>query len=188
MRLSYRLAVIVMFITQFTLVPVTGSTALAAREQASAKPHLGPLPTNCPRGPTPRPHAPGFTIVGGSPVWTHFLVGSGPSPLAPTSGHKRWGWEFKLGWSLEPDAKSSVTIRGWNIKNGKPIWFASNDSQGVVRRLVIDPQKAQNEEFEGWLFFPAEMYVPSAGCYAFYAQWKDGGWILPFSVGQKRSQ
>lgn len=169
------------------------SSTLAAHKSV---PTLGPIPSNCPPTAHEQVVHGGSHVFGSSPVWAG-IYGNAPFSdrqvgrihLGPLSIHTRHGWGFKVLWWIEPSLASKVTIHGWHLGTGQRMWFnqEGNRPDGTPlqqkRSGIIDPTQATPDQ-EGWKFYPSMEYIPSAGCYVLFAQWKEGAWALLFAMGR----
>lgn len=150
------------------------------------KPRLGPLPQNCPSA-----HAQIFGtwhVYGGPPVWAAGIDETGRIHVYPKAKHTRHGWGFKLGWWNEPSLTTKAVVHGWNLSTGQRMWFnQKGDTNGIPleqkKNGLLDPGKGSIGD-NGWRFHASEEFIPSAGCYVLYAQWKSGGWALPLAIGR----
>lgn len=105
----------------------------------------------------------------------------------------RYGYPQKVFWQLARGAHGPVTVRGWNLRTGQPMWFGIPlDREGFghifVRRVMLVTEHNQVANVgppTGRIYFTAlnGIFVPAAGCYMIRAQWKTGSWTLPFAAG-----
>ena len=154
-------------------------------------PQLDPIPINCPAGPKPTRFWAGGPGVGNSLVRLAFdgRWEAGPSVrlhLAP-SGQRHDPAYFKILPFLQLAAKRVITLRGWNLGTGRPIVWQS-EHNGVTARNVLDPARSAvqpESASHGWAEAGlAATLFPSAGCYVFFAQWRDGALLIPVAAGR----
>jgi hypothetical protein len=183
-------------IALLALFPVTVLPALGASSAQPARPrvspNLGAVPGNCPAGANPHNVNPaGGSWIGSGPVQAVGLW-RGPQDVLPVGGRQRYGYPQKVLWLVGRKLHQDVTVRGWNLRTGQRVWFGFTD-QGPYRSTPVpvgilyyryptamstDPVFARR-----WFGYSSLIFVPAAGCYVLYAQWRTGGWIVPFAAG-----
>ncbi len=177
---------------------LTGQAHAATR--ATAIPTLGRIPTDCPPG-SPRTvlgkvYGTGSSVTGYGAFPVAGLAFDGPHATLqfsrnPQMLHLSWqppyGWIHKMLWFMNPSHKGRVTLRGSELRGGRPVWFVlDGPGQKETRLAVLDPQhQAVVPGPRGaWPQFPGYMYVPHAGCYSIVAQWSGGQETIAFAAGQ----
>lgn len=166
--------------------PAPGTAPVTARP---APPPLGMAPTTCPSNPPPTalPHGLGGAI-GMSPVW---VIGFTPGlRLHLGDPHLLWrdahGWARKVAWVIGPPHPPRVTLQGWRLGTGVPLWFQIG-GQAPRATPVLDPQHpgaVSPQQAAGWAVFPSYLILPRAGCYVLQASWPGGLWRLSFAAGR----
>lgn len=152
---------------------------------------LGSVPPYCPSGANPHHVNPaGGSWLGRGPVQAISLW-HGPQGVLPVGGKQKPGYPQKVLWLVKRSLHQDVTLRGWNLRTGVPISFEL--SQGPSSQQVVTTAPLLNWRHPGavnnapayrpWRDYPSELYIPAAGCYVLYAQWRAGGWVVPFSAG-----
>jgi hypothetical protein len=87
---------------------------------------------------------------------------------------------MKILWAMAPGTTDVVTLHGWNLATGARVLF---DLKGVEKVGQLDPRLG-GSGMDGWGGFPSEEYLPSAGCYVLFAQWRTGAWMIAFAFGR----
>jgi len=172
-----------------TLVPTATPTPTPTPLVASAA-DVGPVPQNCPPGPTPKnvdpsEFGPG---VGGSPVWA--IGFAGPHATIHLKGASedpslvQYGWEYKILWSVGPNYTHPVVLGGGSLSGGTPLRFQIGD-QTPTAAPVLDPRYPGTNTGSdvGWAEFPSYLLIPKAGCYYLEASWPGGSWRITFAAG-----
>jgi hypothetical protein len=172
-----------------TVVPAATPTPTPTSLAASAA-NVGPVPQNCPPGPTPKnvdplEFGPG---VGGSPVWA--IGFAGPHATIHLNGLSedpslvQYGWNYKILWSVGLNYTHPVVLRGGLLSDGTPLWFRIGD-QPPVTAPVLDPRYpgTLTGSDAGWAEFPSYLLIPKAGCYYLEASWPGGSWRITFAAG-----
>jgi hypothetical protein len=170
------------------------TTAARAEAQNRNLSSSGPgvIPRVCPPGPTPARVTPvGGPAIGRRPVWAapdglwkggrYLRLYLGDRRYL-YSVHNRWGWGYKLLWLLAPRTTGTITIRGWNIATGSPMWFQIAPARIATTHAMLNPRLGSQLP-RGWKFFSSGFEVPAAWCYRLEARWATGGWTIPFAVG-----
>ena len=94
-------------------------------------------------------------------------------------------------WAVAPHTAGKILLRGWNLRTGAAIWFSLSGAP-PTRGATIGPRRegaqavmpnGQQVNMHSWRGFPSGIYIPSAGCYVLFAQWRTGSWIVPFAAG-----
>jgi len=170
---------------QSTLAPSSSPTPLVASAA-----NIGPVPQNCPPGPTPKNVDPSVfgAGVGGSPVWA--IGFDGPHATAHLNGWSedlslvQYGWNYKILWSVGRDYTHPVVLRGGLLSGGTPLWFRIG-ARTPTMTPVLDPQHPGTSTGSdvGWAEFPSYLLIPKAGCYYLEAQWPGGSWRITFAAG-----
>lgn len=152
---------------------------------------LGPVPQNCPPGPTPQSIDKHFgAAVGGAAVWgvgfdgPHATLEWHPAYVVPT--HQPDGWDHKLIWIVQQSVKGLVTIHGANLSDGTPLAPVADDedSASTLTMLVLNPQDPKiNNRADQWDELPGSLDIPKAGCYYLEASWPGGSWRITFAAG-----
>ncbi|HZU12373.1 MAG TPA: hypothetical protein VFB58_06000 [Chloroflexota bacterium] len=75
-------------------------------------------------------------------------------------------------------------MRIWSLRTGKLAWSTINRNQSATRVGTLLVEKGDPTNPNGWWGETAAVYFPSAGCYAFFAQWKGGAWLIPYAAGR----
>ncbi len=156
---------------------------------ASAK--LGPVPQDCPPGPTPQSIDGAFgPVVGVSPVWAGNFIGPHATlawyPPVTSAIHNQYGWPHKLLWVVEDNVKGFVTIHGANLRDGSPLRPDAEQeaATSTPTTLVLDPQDPNLiNHADQWAEFPGSLTIPKAGCYYLIATWPGGSWRITFAAG-----
>lgn len=123
-----------------------------------------------------------------APVWVVGFSSGLTLRMGPPQdlGHTRYGWEIKMAWLVGPHATQHVTLRGWALRGGVPLWFQLGGNRPTTAP-ILDPQHpvawAPNLP-AGWAFFPSYLLIPQAGCYAVQARWPGGMWQVAFAAGR----
>lgn len=154
---------------------------------------LGPAPQHCPPSVSLQDFdAANFSPgVGELPTW---VVGfDGPSinlTQLQRAKQSSYGWFRPILLVLETDLKGPVTLWGGGISNHSFLWFSDRHSKGnptesSIRLLPNDPAITRYTGFDdqAWLVWPADLYIPAAGCYYLQATWPGGSWMVFFAAG-----
>jgi hypothetical protein len=168
---------------------------------------VGPAPAQCSQ------ESPALTVdgnptlgmaIGTAPV----LVGGfhGPYPTLPVgpaasaglsgsgwSGpYTRYGWPAYIELILHTGVNGPVTLSGWDVHTGYPLWFGFvvagvwGAPQQVTPNFRLDPaQPAIPAGGEDGLedFWYGYAFLPGAGCYTLAASWPGGSWQITVSAG-----
>lgn len=165
-----------------------GHRTAAAPPPPSVAPSFGTAPENCPTA--------GSRMIHHAQATTPYIwVGSGAlrgntgwyianHRLALGFGARtRYGYPQKIFWQLINGSHGPVTLSGWNLHTGQKIWFGrplpNSDPSSVAPPAEIAWPSAIVQDHRA----PTLTFVPSAGCYVLKAQWKGGGWTIPFTAG-----
>jgi hypothetical protein len=142
---------------------------------------LGPIPQDCPPGPTPQSISPNLTdVVGGSPVWLTPVTGI-PSSVPFT----QFGWPDKVIWEVEPSYTEQIMVHGGSLRDGTQLWIELNNAHPTTT-AVLDPQNPGHDPSvvgNGWAEWGSYIYIPKADCYYLEATWPEGHWYLTFAAG-----
>lgn len=162
---------------------------------------LGRAPANCP----PSPPLASMTIdeqfgggfVGGdvffgrAPVW-NLGLSPGVSLSLESNGKTQWPGT-KVMWIVGPDFNQPVTLSGYALTTGAPIWFGMDSAQPQTTREVLDPSApnrgSTNHEQGVWHIWGILIYFLRAGCYELDVSWASGpggtdGWHMILAVGR----
>lgn len=147
---------------------------------------LGPPPSNCQTTTLVHPIDGGPPAAGGSAGGGELVAYSGWSLR---SGHAelgfaartKYGFATKIFWQLMHGSRGPVSLHGWNLRTGQPIWFGVPLSSRNLKQVYAWPSGIvrhlrYNEA-------PTLAFVPAAGCYVLQARWAGGGWSIPFGAG-----
>lgn len=156
-----------------------------------ARAKLGPLPQDCPPGPTPKDVVSNTgPVVGAPPVWASGFIGPHAALVWDSSLadqlHNQYGWPHKLLWVVEDSMKGLVAIRGANLRDGSPLLPGADGQEptSTLTVLVLDPQDAKRAQYvDQWAEFPGGLTIPKAGCYYLEATWPGGSWRITFAAG-----
>lgn len=157
---------------------------------------LGPPPTNCPKNPPP--HAltisdfgGGFsgspTFHGGAPAWelgfgTDGVLGVMGTPYPST----------KIMWVVGPNANQPVTLSGYDLRSGKPLWFEvypPNQFGGdwYTMSAVLDPASPNRGSADNsaghWNIWGIGIIAPAASCYQLDVTSSAGSWRTTLAAG-----
>lgn len=95
----------------------------------------------------------------------------------------RYGYPQKIFWQLMDGFHGPVTLRGWNVRTGRRIWFGRPIPGPQLPAGVPPPVIAWPSGIARSHRAPSLTFVPSAGCYILQATWKSGSWRVPFTAG-----
>lgn len=95
----------------------------------------------------------------------------------------RYGYPQKVFWQLMHGTPDPVTLRGWNVRTGRPIWFGHPLPVAHPQPMAPPPVIAWPVGVVRPHRAPTLIFVPAAGCYLLEARWSTGSWILPFAAG-----
>jgi hypothetical protein len=180
-------------VSQIAPHPPTGtSPPTATLLPTPTAPPLGPVPQDCPPGPTPQTFDPAIGIVvGAGPVWVAGLVGPHAElvwgPVEAAQYHTSNGWIHKFRYIVATNIGGLVTIEGANLKDNAPLRPSADDqaSTSTATRLVLDTQDPYITNRIGqWTNFPGGLTIPEAGCYMLEAAWPGGHWQITFAAGE----
>lgn len=152
---------------------------------------LGPVPQNCPPGPTPQSIDGSFgRAVGGSAAWGVGFTGSHATlewlPEQAAETHHSDGWDHKLLWVVQNNVKGLVRIHGANLSGGSPIYPSAEQEEvpSTPTEMVLNPQNPDiTNQVDQWDEFPGGLDIPKAGCYYLEATWPGGSWRITFAAG-----
>jgi hypothetical protein len=154
---------------------------------------LGPLPTNCPRGPEISEIAPEVgSGIGAYPAWA--VMGNPTSfaalvyELSRLSTHASYGWVHKFLWAVRRNYSGPLLIRGANLKDDTPLWFyiENNIPPMVIDHPVTEVNLHADSHvgaMKNWQLFPGSIFIPKAGCYYLEVVWEGGSWKAIFPAG-----
>jgi hypothetical protein len=150
----------------------------------SVAPYFGTAPQNCPSA------RQGLNIwVGSGRLVGYSAWYIANHRLALGFGDRtRYGYPQKIFWQLTRGARGPITLTGWNLRTNQRIWFGEPLPQAHPIALVPPPVIAWpsglvRNHFVHGASAPSLSFVPSAGCYVLRAQWRGGGWSIPFAAG-----
>lgn len=157
-----------------------------------AGPTLGAIPQNCPSGPSPQQFTPSLGPgIGNDLVRLTFFgpTETGTFLKVHLGRHLHHGWFEKMIWFLQPGSTTTIRVRGWNLRTGKPIveQIKGYPDQPVryATSVTLGPHPAATEP-GGWMDAGGShgYFFPTAGCYVLFVQWKSGAMLLPFAAGR----
>jgi len=151
-------------------------------------PLLGPVPQNCPPGPTPQ-HV--FSdvgpVLGHAPLWVSGIDGPHATiRLSPYFTYTQYGWTWKLLWRVSDSSPSPITLQAGPLHNGPLLWFQIGDQNPTTSPTLapVTPDPAYLTVTNApWTDFPSYFYIPKAGCYYLKAHWRGGSWRITFAAG-----
>jgi hypothetical protein len=182
--------------------PLAAPTALPAVAVVSG---LGLAPAACgAERPTLTPGGPPFWggAIGRAPVLLGGFIGPyATMPLGPAASgmaydwaapYSSYGWPAPIGLILQTGATGPVTLAGWDMRTGYPLWFGfiTAGEWGAPRQVLpvfaLDPAHP-SVPVGGWTdaerFWYGYAFLPGAGCYTLAASWPGGGWQVIVSAG-----
>lgn len=166
-----------------TIAPLPTSPAASPTREP-----IGRLPDGCEPGPDPVPVSDHVgNGIGGEPAWA---IGFGPDATLgfnPDDPHQDHGWVRKVLWLLRRTSADPVTVTGWRVDDGSPLWFAYPGPGGQETSLVLDPASPDGQHGD-WYEYRGYFVAPSAGCYRLAAAWPGGGWEIDSSAGLDPAQ
>ncbi|MGO8947043.1 MAG: hypothetical protein ACLQUY_05145 [Ktedonobacterales bacterium] len=184
-----------------SLPPPPGATQLGSSGGAL----LSPAPASCSGTP------PALTdvgplgwaeAIGRAPVLVDGFIGpSATLTLGPAASANAYGWTapYSLyGWPapiillVHSGVTGPVTLSGWDVRTGYPLWFGLvvagewGAPQHIVPTLGLDPAHPAIPA-GGWTgmeqFWWGYAFLPGAGCYTLAASWPGGSWRITVSAG-----
>ena len=107
--------------------------------------------------------------------------------------YTRYGWPAPIGLILKSGFTGPVTLSGYDLRTGYPLWFGfivAGDwgaPDKIMPTYVLDPANpivpaggsTGTENF--WYGY---VFLPGAGCYTISASWPGGGWQATVSAGR----
>jgi len=147
---------------------------------------LGPVPHTCPAGPPAIAVDASFgSIIGARPVGVSGFA-AGPTLNVGVSTHDLHGWARKVLWVTWPRYTGVVTLSGYDLHRGTPLWFQISDGP-VSRTPHLNPRHpvvpGTGPTGTGFAQFPSYLYIPVAGCYVLRVHWPGGSWQRTFAAG-----
>jgi hypothetical protein len=166
---------------------------------------LDPAPTDCAAFPPPHTFTRsdfggGFigsvTFQGSSPAWELGLVS--PLNLNQYSGPVPYP-SAKVMWVVGPNYLELVTLQGYDVRTGAPLWFQIYPSNGVptdnpdaisayTTYAALDPRapnRGSTDNSTGhWNIWGIGIIVLAAGCYELDVTWPQGRWSVVFAAGR----
>ncbi|HEX2906699.1 MAG TPA: hypothetical protein VHO69_07560 [Phototrophicaceae bacterium] len=93
-------------------------------------------------------------------------------------------WVTKAGWFVSKSYSGEVRVRGFNVADDSPIYFASGAAE-LSDTMILNPEQPGGfvTGLERFAFFPTHMWVAHAGCYRLEAAWDGGLWQQIIAVG-----
>jgi len=172
------------FVLVLLWVAVAIPTVEAAGRPSVAR-YFGPAPQNCPIANSSLIHPyKGYIWVGSPSLRGYSLWYMANRRLALGFGDRtKYGYPQKIFWQLASSVRGPVSLRGWNVRTGQPIWFGRPLPDAHPKPLVPGPVIAWPSAIIRYRRAPSLTFVPGAGCYVLEARWKGGSWTMPFTAG-----
>ena len=165
--------------SQFTPSPIPKPTPTLI------PPPMGPVPHNCPPGPTPQPIFGALgPVVGSSPVWVNGFDGPHAVVYLDQAFFDKPGWGWKMVWEIGPNYTHLVTLHGANLQNAARMWFQFDGPP--TTSPILDPRHPDHPASAvggDWAEWGSYVFVPAAGCYYLEASWPGGHWRITFAAG-----
>jgi hypothetical protein len=145
---------------------------------------IGFLPDDCEPGPEPAPVSDHVAdAIGGNPVWAIGFGGPAATlSFSPGDPYEDHGWLRKVLWLLRRSAADPVTVTGYQVDDGTPLWFDYEQPGPQETVLLLDPDASHGRHGD-WYEYRGYFVLPSAGCFGLTAAWPGGGWELRFRAG-----
>lgn len=170
-----------------TMAPTSTPFIEPSQTPTPKPPSLGPVPQDCPPGPTPRPIFAGIGPgIGSFPVWAFGF--DGPHAvlrISPNDTYTQYGWIWKIVWEVGPNYMHPVTLHSGKLSGGAPLWF---QFEATTRSPVLDPQHPNHPLSvvgSDWAEWGSYLFIPTAGCYFLEAGWPGGHWRITFAAGRQ---
>ncbi len=181
------------FMTQTGITSSSTALTPVSSLDVEVAPDMEPVPTNC--GIPAEPIAIDPLIpqaVGTWPIW----IALPNSTLATTGilimpnqhyqrnpGLEGW-WAAKIAWFVPKSYTGRIYLRGINITDQSPVYFAFNGNDPVsLATLNPDQPGGYVPDLDKWVFFPSHVWVSKAGCYRIEAEWDGGLWQQIIAIG-----
>ena len=191
-----------------TAPPPTPTSSLlqpTALPRSSPVPALGSAPARCSQ------ESPALTqdgppnvgeAIGSAPVLLGGFVGPYATlPLGTAASansydwsapHSVYGWPAPIGLILSSGVTGPVTLSGWDVRTGHPLWFGFvvagvwGAPQYIAPIFRLDPAHPVIQ-VGGWTsseqFWYGYAFLPGAGCDTLVATWPGGSWRITVSAG-----
>jgi hypothetical protein len=129
----------------------------------------------------------------GPPFWGG-AIGPAASTMAHgwSAPHSPYGWPAPIGLILRSGVTGPVTLSGWDMRTGYPLWFgfiAAGEwgaPHQVTPTFTLDPADP-TVPVGGWTnseqFWYGYAFLPGSGCYTLTASWPGGSWRITVSAG-----
>lgn len=160
---------------------------------------LDPAPSNCvvvspPQSFMSTNFGGGFvgatTFAGSTPAW-ELGLGSGPLQLNAIAGGATPYPAMKVMWVVGPNFPHPVTLTGYEVRTGAPLWFQVYSSDAVTAyttHAVLDPaapNRGSTENSSGaWNIWGVGVVVLAAGCYELDVTAAAMSWHMVFAAGR----
>ncbi len=163
-------------------------TAWAVNSTPTVISPLGPVPNDCPAGPTPQKFDAAFAPgVGSDAVWVVGFKG----PHATLSNFPQTqpgpnGWPHLLTVVVRQGGDWPIALHGWNMNTDAPLWFGGiqPEDESTTAIWLYNHDNVLQLGHHEWITLKTYVYVPVAGCYYLEATWPGGHWRITFAAGQ----
>ena len=121
---------------------------------------------------------------GTSPVnfaWAYGFKSSGGNAVFDLVGVQRYhsGYAAKTPWVARYDFSGPILIRGRQIDGNGKLRFSAAGPKLQDKFALVAPNRGADSE---WSFWPAEMSIPHAGCYAIQIDTLIGSEVVVFEA------
>jgi len=95
-----------------------------------------------------------------------FQLGNGDQAVFELTGvrHDRSGYSAKTPWVTSPGFSGRITISGRQLDSNGTLRFSVDGAKAEKKLILTAPNRATAAD--QWSFWPADMVIPRAGCYA----------------------